>query len=78
MTIELPDLTELDEPLHRSAYLDRREAAHYCRVPVSTFDSLRRRNEVPYPDAEMGKHMLWKRTTLDAFLEAGGTRDSRR
>ncbi len=44
---------------------------------MSTFDSLRRRNQIPHPDAEMGKHMLWKRATLDDFLESGGTRDLR-
>lgn len=74
MTIESPNFTDIDESRTRSAYLDRREAAEYCRVPMSTFDSLRRRNKVPHPDAEMGKHMLWKRSTLDDFLEAGGTR----
>lgn len=77
MTLEASPFADLDERPIRSAYLDRREAAEYCRVPMSTFDSLRRRNQVPYPDAEMGKHMLWKRSTLDEFLEAGGTRDSR-
>lgn len=77
MTIEATPIPDSLNSAPRSAYLDRREAATYCRVPMSTFDSLRRRNKVPHPDAEMGKHMLWKRTTLDEFLEAGGTRDAR-
>lgn len=76
MTLEANSMPDVLDFAPRSAYLDRREAAAYCRVPMSTFDSLRRRNQVPHPDAEMGKHMLWKRTTLDDFLEAGGTRDA--
>ncbi|WP_396642901.1 helix-turn-helix transcriptional regulator [Microbacterium sp.] len=55
-------------------YLTRREAAALCRVPMSTFDSLRRQNRFPFPDAHMGKHMLWRASTVTAFLEAGGTR----
>ncbi|NLA34094.1 MAG: helix-turn-helix domain-containing protein [Actinobacteria bacterium] len=55
-------------------YLTRREAAGLCRVPLSTFDSLRRQNRFPFPDAHMGKHMLWRASTVVAFLEAGGTR----
>ena len=55
-------------------YLTRREAAALCRVPLSTFDSLRRQNRFPFPDAHMGKHMLWRASTVAAFLEAGGTR----
>ncbi|GAA1961805.1 hypothetical protein [Microbacterium deminutum] len=58
------------------SYLTRREAATRCKVPLSTFDSLRRQNRVPFPDAEMGKHMLWRESTIDAFLDAGGTRAS--
>ena len=54
-------------------YLTRREVAARCRVPLSTFDSLRRQARVPFPDAHMGKHMLWRASTIDAFLEAGGT-----
>ena len=77
MTLEATPFTPSDEQRVRSEYLDRREAAEYCRVPMSTFDSLRRRDQIPHPDAEMGKHMLWKRSTLDDFLEAGGTRVSR-
>lgn len=77
MTLDTSPIADVDDRTTRSAYLDRREAAEYCRVPMSTFDSLRRRNRIPHPDAEMGKHMLWKRTTLDDFLEAGGTRDFR-
>jgi len=55
-------------------YLTRREVAARCRVPLSTFDSLRRQARVPFPDAHMGKHMLWRASTIEAFLEAGGTR----
>jgi predicted DNA-binding transcriptional regulator AlpA len=55
-------------------YLTRREAASLCRVPLSTFDSLRRQNRFPFPDAHMGKHMLWRASTVTAFLNAGGTR----
>jgi len=55
-------------------YLTRREVAARCRVPLSTFDSLRRQARVPFPDAHMGKHMLWRSSTIEAFLEAGGTR----
>lgn len=58
-------------------YLTRREAAARCRVPLSTFDTLRRQNRIPFPDAHMGKHMLWRVATIDAFLEAGGTRATR-
>ena len=54
--------------------LTRREAAALCRVPLSTFDSLRRQNRFPFPDAHMGKHMLWRASTVGTFLEAGGTR----
>lgn len=55
-------------------YLTRREAAEWCRVPLSTFDALRRQTRVPFPDAHVGKHMLWKADTIRAFLESGGTR----
>jgi excisionase family DNA binding protein len=78
VSITSDDAVELDDSPRRSSYLDRREAADYCRVPVSTFDALRRRERIPHPDAEMGKHMLWKRSTLDDFLESGGTRDDQR
>lgn len=54
-------------------YLTRREVAARCRVPLSTFDSLRRQVRVPFPDARMGKHMLWRASTIEAFLESGGT-----
>lgn len=57
-----------------NVYLTRREAAALCRVPLSTFDSLRRQTRFPFPDAHMGKHMLWRASTVAAFLEAGGTR----
>lgn len=58
----------------QSDYLTRREAAALCRVPLSTFDTLRRQNRFPFPDAHMGKHMLWRASTVTAFLDAGGTR----
>lgn len=61
------------EPIE-DEYLTRREVAARCRVPLSTFDSLRRQARVPFPDAHMGKHMLWRSSTIEAFLEAGGTR----
>lgn len=54
-------------------YLTRKEAAALCRVSVSTFDSLRRSGEMPTHDAAVGKHKLWRETTVRAFLEAGGT-----
>lgn len=62
------DLRDHDE------YLTRREVAARCRVPLSTFDSLRRQARVPFPDAHMGKHMLWRASTVETFLESGGTR----
>lgn len=61
----------------KNDYLTRREAAALCRVPLSTFDTLRRQNRFPFPDAHMGKHMLWRASTVTAFLEAGGTRGGR-
>lgn len=65
------DIADQAEP---NDYLTRREAAALCRVPLSTFDSPRRQNRFPFPDAHMGKHMLWRASTVAAFLEAGGTR----
>lgn len=59
--------------VEEDVYLTRREAAARCRVPLSTFDALRRQSRVPYPDARMGKHMLWKTSTIVGFLESGGT-----
>ena len=70
-------LTEPTDEAAEDAYLTRREAATRCKVPLSTFDSLRRQNRVPFPDAEMGKHMLWRASTIDNFLRAGGTRDTK-
>ena len=61
--------------VEEDAYLTRREAAAHCRVPLSTFDALRRQSRVPYPDARMGKHMLRKTSTIVGFLESGGTSD---
>ncbi|WP_119695803.1 helix-turn-helix domain-containing protein [Microbacterium halotolerans] len=69
-TIDAFDGDGIDE----TRYLTRREAAEWCRVPLSTFDSLRRQARVPFPDAQVGKHMLWKADTIAAFLERGGTR----
>lgn len=75
-THTLVDGPEIDVVDHaeQNDYLTRREAAALCRVPLSTFDSLRRQNRFPFPDAHMGKHMLWRASTVAAFLEAGGTR----
>lgn len=75
-THAIADDTEIDvlDQVERSGYLTRREAAALCRVPLSTFDSLRRQNRFPFPDAHMGKHMLWRASTVTAFLDAGGTR----
>jgi len=76
MTIEATVLAEPRETVvpETAGYLTRKEAATRCRVPLSTFDSLRRQNRFPFPDAHMGKHMLWRASTVDDFLEAGGTR----
>jgi hypothetical protein len=57
----------------RVEYLNRAEAAERCRVPVSTFDKLRRDGLVPEPDARMGKHLLWRADTIDGLLARGGT-----
>lgn len=73
MTLE-SEFGQLEAGAAPGEYLNRREAAIRCRVPLSTFDALRRQNRVPYPDAEMGKHMLWRVSTIDGFLDAGGTR----
>ena len=58
----------------RSPYLTRAEAAAHCRVPVPTFDKLRREGLIPKPDAEVGKHKLWRVETIEEFLDVGGTR----
>ena len=63
-----------DDVRDHDEYLTRREVAARCRVPLSTFDSLRRQSRVPYPDAHMRKHMLWRASTVETFLESGGTR----
>lgn len=63
----------LEDEVESDGYLTRREVAARCRVPLSTFDSLRRQARVPFPDARMGKHMLWKVSTVEGFLSAGGT-----
>ena len=55
-------------------YLTRAEAAARCRVPLPTFDKLRRDGLIPEPDAEVGKHKLWRSDTIEEFLEVGGTR----
>lgn len=67
---ESPETAESEAP---ERYLTRREAAARCRVPLSTFDTLRRQARIPFPDAHVGKHMLWRSSTIDAFLESGGT-----
>lgn len=80
MTIQtVDDVEEIGavENDQKNDYLTRREAAALCRVPLSTFDTLRRQNRFPFPDAHMGKHMLWRASTVTAFLEAGGTRGGR-
>lgn len=64
---------QLETDVDADEYLTRREVAARCRVPLSTFDSLRRQARVPFPDARMGKHMLWRASTIDAFLGGGGT-----
>lgn len=74
MSVE-PLIAEIVEGEAHEEYLTRQQAADRCRVPLSTFDWLRRQNRVPFPDAEMGKHMLWRLSTIDTFLESGGTRD---
>lgn len=77
MTIEqaITPPGESDERAVTIGYLTRREAAARCRVPLSTFDAYRRQNRVPYPDAQMGKHMLWRVATIEEFLKSGGTRN---
>lgn len=72
-SVELVDERDVDESVELDKYLTRREVAARCRVPLSTFDSLRRQARVPFPDAHMGKHMLWKASTIEAFLDSGGT-----
>ncbi|GAA4178415.1 hypothetical protein [Gryllotalpicola koreensis] len=62
------------EAAWRIEYLNRAEAAERCRVPVSTFDKLRRDGFIPEPDAQMGKHLLWRVDTIDELLARGGTR----
>lgn len=64
---------QLETDVDADEYLTRREVAARCRVPLSTFDSLRRQARVPFPDARMGKRMLWRASTIDAFLGGGGT-----
>ncbi|WP_448073588.1 hypothetical protein [Georgenia yuyongxinii] len=43
-------------------------------MPLPTFDKLRREGLIPEPDAEVGKHKLWRADTIEEFLEVGGTR----
>lgn len=71
---ELVDERAEAEAVEVDKYMTRREVAERCRVPLSTFDSLRRQARVPFPDAHVGKHMLWRASTIEAFLNAGGTR----
>ena len=63
-------MSEADRP----EYLTRAEAAARCRVPLPTFDKLRRDGLVPAHDAEVGKHKLWRAETIEEFLSVGGTR----
>ncbi len=65
----------MTETAWRIEYLNRTEAAERCRVPVSTFDKLRRDGLIPDPDARMGKHLLWRADTIDELLAGGGTQD---
>lgn len=58
----------------KSNYLTRVEAAAYCRIPVSTFDELRRNYQAPQHDSQVGKHKLWLKSNLDNFLESGGSK----
>jgi hypothetical protein len=76
MTTEAPVAADpIEEDADATAgYLTRREAAARCRVPLSTFDAYRRQDRVPFPDAQMGKHMLWRVSTIEGFLAGGGTR----
>ena len=46
------------ETASRVEYLNRVEAAERCRIPVSSFDKLRRGGLVPELGARMGKHLL--------------------
>lgn len=71
---ELVDERAEVEAVEVDKYMTRSEVAERCRVPLSTFDSLRRQARVPFPDAHVGKHMLWRTSTIEAFLDAGGTR----
>lgn len=59
-------------------YLTRAQAADRCRVALSTFDRLRREGRIPIPDAEVGRHVIWRTDTIDRFLAAGGTRAEQR
>ena len=61
------------ETASRVEYLNRVEAAERCRIPVSSFDKLRRDGLVPEPDVRMGKHLLWRADTIDELLARGGT-----
>jgi predicted DNA-binding transcriptional regulator AlpA len=69
-----PEIRASDANSERPVYLTRREAAERCRVSVSSFDKLRRDRSVPFPDAEVGKHVLWREETIDQFLARGGTK----
>lgn len=64
----------MTDTVWRVDYLNRIEAAQRCRIPVSTFDKLRRDGFIPEPDAHMGKHLLWRVDTIDELLAQGGTR----
>ena len=64
----------MTEATTQTDYLTRAEAAARCRVPLPTFDKLRRDGLIPEPDAEVGKHKLWRADTIEEFLQVGGTR----
>lgn len=72
-TAELVEDRADTESTQVDKYMTRKEVAERCRVPLSTFDSLRRQARVPFPDAHVGKHMLWRTSTIEAFLDSGGT-----
>ena len=59
----------MTEATTQTDYLTRAEAAARCRVPLPTFDKLRRDGLIPEPDAEVGKHKLWRADTIDEFAE---------
>ena len=57
-TAELVEDRADTESTQVDKYMTRKEVAERCRVPLSTFDSLRRQARVPFPDAHVGKHTV--------------------